>query len=134
MIDRIPAKTKALSQSEELALYDHVGKASIQHLRDRTAGILIESDGGGVACGSAVAVQVEDRTFLLTAAHNFNGAEVKGTRVTVFSANRSSNEPLKIIASTSMQLVPMVQMTPHGSKWTSIQRDNRLLSPRTYVQ
>jgi len=99
MVSRIPAPFKRLSQSEEDALYDHVGKASMQHLRDRTAGILTETSDGGIDCGTAVAVEIEGQIFLLTAAHNFKGAETNSTHFTFFSANRSSNEPLKVIGS-----------------------------------
>jgi len=78
------------------AIYEHAGEATTKYLRNRTAAIYLEVSSKETYCGSAVCVDVNHRVFLLTAAHNFEGIK-DSSRIIVFSANRSSDNPLNII-------------------------------------
>lgn len=80
------------------AILKHAGVASQAYFRNRTSVIYLTVSPQETYAGSATCVAIDDRLFLATAAHNFNGIE-QGADVCVFSANRSSDTPLRIIGS-----------------------------------
>lgn len=71
--------------------------ASQNYIQNRTAAVYLELTPQETFVGSALCIAIEGRTFIATAAHNFDGLSSRG-RVTVFSANRSSAVPLAVIA------------------------------------
>lgn len=80
---------------DNYALWDLARVANQTYLRNRCAGIYLDLGHRGTFIGSATCIAIDDRLFLATAAHNFDGAD-SPDRFTVFSANRPSTSPLSV--------------------------------------
>lgn len=78
---------------DNYALWDSARTANQTYFRNRCAGIYLDLGHGGTFIGSATCVAIDDRLFLATAAHNFDGVDTSD-RFIVFSANRPSTSPL----------------------------------------
>ncbi len=87
------------------AILKHANVALQAYLRNRTAVVYLAVSPQETYAGSATCVAVGDRLFLATAAHNFRGIE-QGADVSVFSANRSSDTPLRIVHANYRQNLP----------------------------
>src|SRR6185503_9251753 len=66
------------------------------YVRNRSAALCFEYSPEDIEGGSAVCIEIENRLFIATAAHNFERLREK-PNWSVFSANRSSNSPLTIL-------------------------------------
>jgi len=86
-------------------MWEHARVASQNYLRNCSAGVYLTVSPEETYSGSAICIDVNGRLFIATAAHNFEGVEGGATFV-VFSANRSSETPLEIVASNLAQNLP----------------------------
>lgn len=64
-----------------------------EFLRECSVSLLLSTTDAGPAIGSATCVEIEDRLFVATVAHNFD----KVKNFNAFSGNKGTNEALKII-------------------------------------
>ena len=92
---------------EMAAILEHAGIACRDYFRNRTAVIYLAVAPDETYAGSATCIAIGQRLFLATAAHNFRGIEKLGARLTVFSANRSSDTPIAILRGNYRQDIPL---------------------------
>lgn len=81
---------------EDAALLRHAWVAGQLYIRNRSAALCFEYAQDDIEGGSAVCVEIADRLFIATVAHNFSRLN-QGVNWSVFSANRSSNQRLTVL-------------------------------------
>ncbi len=81
---------------EDAAILRHAWVAGQFYIRNRSAALCFEYAQDDIEGGSAVCVEIANRLFIATVAHNFNRLR-QVVKWSVFSANRSSNHELNIL-------------------------------------
>lgn len=94
-----------MGESTSERVYSEASLATEYYVRNRTAGIYLSLPSGETYIGSATCFAVGDRIFIATAAHNFEGIDSGGS-FSLFSANRSSDNPLRIVNANYNQTRP----------------------------